>query len=74
MLRRTPPIHTPESFAPFFLGTPFGWQSTHATLWMLWRLSGEWKVVSIASTSRPQLDRRGWQPEQDARVDCPCFW
>ena len=31
------------------------------------------KVVSIFSTSRPQLDSCGWQLAHEARVCCPCF-
>jgi hypothetical protein len=40
----------------FVLGTPFVWQSEHFTQCTLCLLSGDRKVVSIFSTSMPQLD------------------
>ncbi len=52
----------------FFRGTPFGWQSTQATVWTSCALSILRKVVSIASTSRLQLLSRGWQLAHEARV------
>src|SRR5947209_6640110 len=55
-------------------GTPLVWQSAHLTKCTLCRLDGERNVVSIFSTSRPQLESRGWHSAQDARVFCPCFW
>src|ERR1035437_4827981 len=55
-----------------FRGIPFGWQSAHLTKWILWPLAVLTKVVSIFSTSRPQLDRRGWHVAHEARVCCPC--
>src|ERR1017187_8921843 len=59
--------------SPRFFGIPFGWQSAHFTKWILWPLAALRNVVSIFSTSRPQLDRRGWQVAQEARVCCPRF-
>lgn len=40
-------------------GTPWRWQSSQRTQWMLLGLSEERKVVSIFSTSNPQLDILG---------------
>ena len=52
-------------------GTPWVWQSKHWKEWMLWRLERDRKVVSIFSTSNPQLDIFGWQLAQEARVCSP---
>lgn len=52
---------------------PLGWQSAHFTVWMLCFELRLANVVSIFSTSRPQLDSRGWQLAQEARVVCRCF-
>ena len=57
----------------FLRGTPLAWQSAHLTVWMLCGLFGLLNVVSIFSTSSPQLESCGWQVVQEARVLCPCF-
>jgi hypothetical protein len=53
--------HPPRTRAPFgfFLGTPLVWQSIHLTKCMLCGLLVDLKVVSIVSTSSPQLDNCG---------------
>lgn len=58
-LKAEPTVGQRQVGRTFFGGTPLVWQSMHLTVWTLWGLFVDLKVVSIFSTSRPQFESWG---------------